>query len=412
VAIDRGYIDSARGNSPSAYETISVTNSATLTTGESLVVYSAGNTAGVATMTFTLNSTGVVLGTATITFQGPAASVSQMYSNDTVTSIGATLAGSRTLTLNAIVKDAGGTTLNSGTVWVYSSDTKVVGSRGATATTVAQSCSIVSGLAACSVNINDTGTATLTIRDSHTVAASTWVSSGWAVTVTGETVNDLTVAFDKATYAPGDRAVITITAKDIAGRAIYPSSSGLTAMATVFTVDTNKSGYGYETGIYRGTQSGLNSTKEQAFVPYDTTGVETRVITMPTTVGDFSYALRFTKLGASVVSSASAKVSVTDPVQTAQNTAIANAQAAADAATDAALQAIDAANAATDAANLAAEAADAATVAAQESKDAADAATAAVESLATQVATLMAALQAQITSLANVVAKIAKKVKA
>jgi len=84
VTIDRGYIDNARGNSPSVSETISVTNSATLTTGESLVVYSAGNTAGVGTLTYRLATNGALLGTSTVTFTGAPASVSQMYSNDTI----------------------------------------------------------------------------------------------------------------------------------------------------------------------------------------------------------------------------------------------------------------------------------------------------------------------------------------
>jgi trimeric autotransporter adhesin len=411
VTIDRGYIDNARGNSPTASETISVTNSATLTTGESLVVYSAGNTAGVGTLTYRLAANGALLGTSTVTFTGTPASVSQMYSNDTITSIGTTLAGSRTLTLNAIVKDSGATTLKSGTVWVYSSDTKVAGSRGATSTTVAQSCSIGStGVAACSVNINDTGTATLTIRDSHTVAASTWVSDGWVVTVTGETIKTgMTVAFDKTSYAPGERAVITITAKDAADRLIATNSN----MSTVFTVDTNRGGYGYVTDdLYRGTQASLTSTLERAFVSYNDSGVETRVITMPTSTGSFTYGLRYTPFGATTPVTVSASTTVNDPAITALATTAAAAQAAADAATDAANEAIDAANAATDAANLSAEAADAATVAAEEARDAADAATAAVEELATQVATLMAALKAQITTLANTVAKIAKKVKA
>ena len=411
VTIDRGYIDNARGNSPTASETMTITNTSSLTTGESLVVYSAGNTAGVGTLTYRLASNGLLLGTSTVTFTGDPASVSQLYSNDTITSIGATLAGSRTLTLNAIVKDSGATTLKSGTVWVYSSDTKVAGSRGATATTVGQSCSIGStGVAACGVNINDTGTATLTIRDSHTVAASTWVSSGWEVTVTGETIKSgMTVAFDKTSYAPGERAVITITAKDAADLLIATNSN----MSTVFTLDTNRGGYGYETNaLYRGTQSALDATKELAFVSYMDSGVETRVITMPTSTGNFSYGLRYTPFGATVPVTVTGSTTVNDPAITALSTTAAAANAAAEAATDAANEAIDAANAATDAANLSAEAADAATVAAEEARDAADAATAAVEELATQVATLMAALKAQITTLANTVAKIAKKVKA
>jgi len=402
VTIDRGAIDNARGNSPTVSETISVTNSATLTTGESLVVYSAGNTAGVATLTYRLAANGALLGTSTVTFAGNPASVSQMYSNDTITYVGAS-----TGTLNAVVRDSGNTILKSGTVYLYSSDTKVAGSTSASA--AAQACTIGStGVAACSFTVSDTGTATLTLRDSTTVALSTWVSSGWEVTVTGVVPkSDLTVAFDKASYLPGERAVITITANDSAGRKIATVPGGI---ASLFTVTSNKltsSSYVTSASI-AGTQGA--SVTETSFLGYMDSGVETRVVTMPTFAGDVTYSLRYVAFGqaAGNNTTATATTTVVDP----NAAAIAAAGAAADAATDAANEAIDAANAATDAANIAAEAADAATVAAEEARDAADAATAAVEELATQVATLMAALSAQVKTLANTVAKIAKKVKA
>jgi hypothetical protein len=164
-----------------------------------------------------------------------------------------------------------------------------------------------------------------------------------------------------------------------------------------------------------GTNSGVNYDAV-TFNGYRDTGVETRVVTMPTYGTDVSVEFRIPTFGSTTeYTTVTATAKVVDPNATAiaaAQAAIAAAQASADAATDAAAEAIDAANAATDASNLAAEAADAATVAAEEARDAADAATAAVEELATQVATLMAALKAQLTTLANTVAKIAKKVKA
>jgi hypothetical protein len=150
-------------------------------------------------------------------------------------------------------------------------------------------------------------------------------------------------------------------------------------------------------------------TKTAAGANSFTRGTDTAMVFMPATAGTYTLTGR---TGTETADKTLLTFTVSDPVQDAQNAAIAASQAAADAATDAALEAIDAANAATDAANLAAEAADAATVAAEEARDAADAATAAVEALATEVATLMAALKAQITTLARTVAKIAKKVNA
>jgi hypothetical protein len=252
----------------------------------------------------------------------------------------------------------------------------------------------------------DTGTATITLRDSWTVAASTWTSNEVVVDVRGSTIVKLTVAFDKATYSPGERAVITYTATDAANKAVA------TAALTGLTPLSNQTMSDVTTASITGTNSGASpyGVLGTGFRGFMDTGIETRVVTMPTFGGKVTLTNTFATFGSTTGerTTVTAEATVVDP----NSTAIAGSTAAAEAATDAAAEAIDAANAATDAANLAAEAADAATVAAEEARDAADAATAAVEELATQVATLMAALKAQITTLANTVAKIAKKVKA
>jgi hypothetical protein len=262
------------------------------------------------------------------------------------------------------------------------------------------------GVLAFSLATADTGVATITLRDSWTVAASTWSSNEIVVTVTEAKIATLTVSFDKATYSPGERAVITYTAKDSAGRGLATAaiSSALTPLSNAVLTDVT-------TASICGTNCGASNYGYlgTSFNGYLDTGVETRVVTMPTYGVKVTLTNTFATFGStSAKTTVTAEATVVDP----NATAIAGSTAAAEAATDAAAEAIDAANAATDAANLAAEAADAATVAAEEARDAADAATAAVEELATQVATLMAALKAQITTLANTVAKIAKKVKA
>jgi hypothetical protein len=263
-----------------------------------------------------------------------------------------------------------------------------------------------SSVLTCALTLSDTGTASIYLADSWNVTAASFVTTPLTLTVTGGKIVSATVAFDKATYAPGEKAVITITAKDRAGRVVAGNNAGtftritstpnsLTLISTLPSRGTSASA-----DLYSATFAPLASADD---------GVETRVITMPTYGTTVTYSVEVTGFGVGVANSVvTATATVVDP----NSTAIATAQAAADAATDAALEAIDAANAATDAANLAAEAADAATVAAEEARDAADAATAAVEALATEVATLMAALKAQITTLARTVAKIAKKVNA
>jgi hypothetical protein len=374
----------------------------TMTTTETLSVLSTG-IAGTTTIRLT-NLAGTTVGTLTVVFTGEPASVSQQWFSDTIVQLSGT-----NPTVTAIVKDAGLSTLKSGTVYIYSSDTAVAGyaptsypNKGLTthAATIAST-----GLVTFTVPTTDTGTVTLTIRDSWTVAASTWSSAELTLTITGDDVASFTVSFDKATYSPGERAVLTITAKDAAARLMATGSLSSAFNRVVGTPSLTTITGGANLG---GTNSGVNYDAV-TFNGYRDTGVETRVVTMPTYGTDVSVEFRISTFGSTTEYTAvTATAKVVDP----NATAIAAAQAAADAATDAAAEAIDAANAATDASNLAAEAADAATVAAEEARDAADAATAAVEELATQVATLMAALKAQLTTLANTVAKIAKKVKA
>jgi len=415
-----GTIAAGTGSTGSA--AISLLNSRNATsvlTGETIVIFSNG-TAGTGTITVTKASNGAAITTMTVTFVGDATSGSAALS-DTVTPLGTS--GTSTVDLYAQMKDSGGNLVTSGTFYVFSSDTKVAGSvptsTGATSYQTGHRCdgtanssswNTTTKVLTCKVVLTDTGTATITLRDSWTVTASTWTSNEITIDVRGNTVRTLKVAFDKTTYAPGERAILTLTALDSAGKELAYKASDTGRLTKVLSTPNLSSSYINVAGL-AGTQG--TSVTETTFLGYFDTGVETRVVTMPTYGTDVTYEVTIPGFGANtdaVTVKASAKV--VDPAAAATKASADAATAAAEAATDAAAEAIDAANAATDAANLAAEAADAATVAAEEARDAADAATAAVEELATQVATLMAALKAQITTLANTVAKIAKKVKA
>lgn len=256
----------------------------------------------------------------------------------------------------------------------------------------------------CDITITDSGTVSIQIGDSYTVATSVAVSAAVSLKVAGGAWTG-TLAYDKSTYAPGEKAIITLTAKDYTGVDVVNGAHTLFAAPS--------------TGSYWGTMVPTFSsagafTSVEALLAATTfvSGVDTAVVYMPTVAGTYTWSATTNGVDKKAVT---ASFTVVDPTAT----AIAAAKDASDAATDAALEATDAAYAATDAANIAAEAADAATAAAEAAteaanaaKESADAATAAVEELATSVAKLMAALQAQITTLAKVVAKIAVKVKA
>ena len=388
---------------------------------ESITILSDG-TAGVATITFK-NRSNKVLATKTVTFTGGISSISQAFFVNAETTVSYTGTYSDTVTITAYVKDSAGTILkNSGgldrNLYLFSSDTAVVGDiNGASLPTGRVStCTVATttGLWTCKGDIRDSGTVTLTLRDSLTVTASTVSLALDAVTVVGNTLKTMTAAYDKTTYAPGERAVLTIKGLDTQGKVLSGRGNDSGTMNKIYAsawtlVNTTVGAHAVSTvSPYCGTV-GVNGAvcatyTTTTYSPFKETGMETVVVTMPTTSGVVTYEFR-NSLG---VAMATISATVVNP----QDALIAASTAAAEAATDAAAEAIDAANAATDASNLAAEAADAATVAAEEARDAADAATAAVEELATQVATLMAALKAQLTTLANTVAKIAKKVKA
>jgi len=372
---------------------------------ETISVYSTG-TAGTGTVTFYNGA--VSIGSVSVTFTGAPASAAISLSDTTVA------VGQSSVVIKGYVKDSAGTLYsNTGkSLYVYASDTKVV--TGALSTDSAQFTQRAAGLAGaatacsydatlgyfnCALTIADTGTATITLRDSWTVAASSFVSNEVVLTALGVVAKSYTVAFDKATYAPGERATITITGLDAAGRAVSNGANG--AGLTVTMLDTPSLGTSPKAGTNAAGTASAGTFKGYVTDLGVETGIETRVVTMPTYGGDVTFEITYTPVLSTTAITVSANAKVVDPnataiaannaaiaaAQAANNAAIAAAQAAsvaaAEAATDAAAEAIDAANAATDAANLAAEAADAATVAAEEARDAADAATAAVEELAT-----------------------------
>jgi hypothetical protein len=366
--------------------------SVALTSGVKDFTIRADGTAGVATITIT--STVATFAAKTVTFYAKAAKTITASVNAPVINVGA---NSSVILASAV--DADGNTW-AGTAYIYATSAAnalIAGSE----TPSACSWSPTLLVHVCSVTGKLPGTGTFKIIDASTVALATATSNEVSTRVSTGVATTAKLSFDKATYAPGEKAQVRVQVLDGAGLAMPAKtiSAGFTAAIESSRPFHTGSATFQETITLAAATSATSNTNA---------GHMTYVVYMPLTSGVVTITATGSTglaLAGRVDLSATATVVNNDP-------AIAAATAASEAATDAAAEAIDAANAATDAANLAAEAADAATVAAEEARDAADAATAAVEELATQVATLMAALKAQITTLANTVAKIAKKVKA
>ncbi len=349
--------------------------------GDGVGIYPDG-TSGVTTVQI-LAASGAVLATKTMTFVG---SVDKIVATAAKTVIGQR-AESAVVSFRAY--DSAGVEIKSGLTANLVSATVATVSNSYTAcgttysTTTYWTCS-ATGVAAGSVNLTVTTNASATDTTGKT-------SNAVSVRVGGSTaqLSDVIVAFDKATYAPGELAKITITPVDAAGLILADDTYTVFSVALkpdyAFGTGSDsfsallKTNNGGQTGVTAGTGTVSGVATLSAYMPLSE-GTVTVTYTTAAAVGSTAGAIA--RSITAVVSSASGSAAIE---------AANAAQASADAATDAA--------------NAAAESADAATAAAQDAAQA-------VADLATQVADLIASLKAQLTALTALVVKIQKKVKA
>jgi hypothetical protein len=199
--------------------------------GDYVGIYPDG-TEGVGTITFTGSVSGTLLATKKVTFYGPVASF-------VATSAGAIIAPSGSATdaaVSFVAKDSAGNTLNNeetGDTWyAFSSDATIATVSadvlGAAAYQVDSGVVSVTGLKA--------GTATITIGNKSTLALSTIKSNAATIRVGSTAIASVTLAFDKTTYAPGEKAVVTLTSLDATNLPNVPASN-LTLWGTGLSVD-------------------------------------------------------------------------------------------------------------------------------------------------------------------------------
>jgi len=243
----------------------------------------------------------------------------------------------------------------------------------------------------CPITTLTSGTAKFTVVDetldldgTYAAADSAATSNEVSVTVSSGVPSSVKLSFDKASYAPFEKALITVTVLDAAGKTM-----GTKTITNLFATGGITSNVAF--GSSSDTLTAVTLTTAAANDTNVTAGAYTYSVYMPAQ-GDVTISATG---GTGLAAAGQVKVTATASV----------VNSSVDAATDAANQATDAANAATDAALAAADAADAATAAAQDASDA-------VAALSAEVSKLVASLKAQITSLTNLVIKIQKKVKA
>jgi hypothetical protein len=195
-------------------------------TGTSLTIdLRPDGTAGVATISIT---------TPTLTF----ASKRVTFYSATVNSITGTVLtsvignGSTSAVILATAKDASGN-INAAndSVYAFSSDTSIISNNGTACTY-----SSVYGGQLCSLTGVANGEASITLRDASTVAASTKASTAVKVTVNNRAASSVKLALNKSTYAPGEKAFVTLTALDASGNPTAAiSSQPLLSSAGVYT---------------------------------------------------------------------------------------------------------------------------------------------------------------------------------
>jgi hypothetical protein len=381
--------------------TASLTATTMANSSKAIIGVTADGTRGVGTITITAG--GVTIATKTVTFYGAVATltatqgVGVMGSGRTATSTTAAFTlGTSLITqtpaegvtaitavnIRIVAKDVDGNVVPlAAAPTAVISDALVIGAvtisdcAGQAATTVcaagagnyiASTTSAIGGVSGAK--------ATVTFQTPNPAAAGTFISTAALPFSLGGTAlgGTVTMTLNKASYEPGERMVITYTAKDAAGNPVRDWSTAATPTA-------NKSLPGLAGGIF--VAGSVITGDEAGELVYAPVSPGTFIITLGTG----------TATGAEITATGT----VSDDAAT----------AASSAAADAAAEATDAANAATDAANAAAEAADAATAAAQDAADA-------VAALSTSVTAMVADLRKQITALTNLVIKIQKKVKA
>ena len=332
----------------------------------------------------------------TVTFYAKSPSTITVSTNKPVIAVAA--ATTNTDVVRAIAKDANGNNW-AGQLYVVASAAADALVAGSATTPTACTYNATYGFHACPLKGTAKGTATVKVMDATldtdgtiATADAAVTSSATSVRVSTGAASSVKIAFDKASYTPGEKAYVTVRVLDENGDAMPAGAIAnvfASAPTTNVALGTNSAAIGTTITIEGATDAATDTNS----------GAQTYVIYMPNAQGTVTYSAT-----GSVGLAAAGRVAVSASAVV-ENADLAATNEAVTAAQDAANEATDAANAATDAANAAAEAADAATAAAQDAQ-------AAVAELATQVASLIAGIKAQITSLTNLVIKIQKKVKA
>jgi len=191
-----------------------------------LTIYSDGTAATDAVIT--IKSTSATFANKKISFYGAVASM-------TVTPLNSVIGvGTSTASLLVTAKDANGVQ-SAATLYAFSGTATVIAA--ASGVDYAASCaySATYGGQVCNLTGASNGTSAITVRNATTAAAATVSATAVNVKVNGNTAATVKIKFDKASYAPGEKGYIILTAYDVNGDVVpvssgaYLSSDGITS---------------------------------------------------------------------------------------------------------------------------------------------------------------------------------------
>jgi len=195
-------------------------------------------TSGVATIT--IKSTSVTFSSKQVTFY------STSVDKYEVTVLGSVIGNASANALLVKTYDASGNLIVDNTsAYAYSSNLDVINTGATTGT--ACSYSATSGGQICALTGSANGTADITIRNKSTVALSTKASTAVKLTVNTNVAAKVSIAFDKATYAPGEAAYIRVVAVDAAGTNVGPNSAYTNLLTSAGITSSVAFGNGSET---------------------------------------------------------------------------------------------------------------------------------------------------------------------
>jgi len=179
----------------------------------------ADGTSGVATIT--IKTTSVTFSSKQVTFYST--SVDKIVAVQLGNQIGGTAAS---VILAKAYDAAGNQIVDNTSVYAYSSNLDVIATGGTAAVATGTACTYIAAYSGqiCSLAGSADGTAVVTLRNKSTAALSTKASNAITITVNNQVPVALKLAFDKATYAPGEIAYIRVWGVDAAGKVVAPAT--------------------------------------------------------------------------------------------------------------------------------------------------------------------------------------------